>query len=223
MVKKSYFGGDGDTWLRTGRDEYFHRSEYLLCTFHLFERLRQAFCHDRQAQAVIKKLFTLGKIDQALEQIALAAQTNADEKQAEVLKEFYGYAVNNRQGIEASMSLRLDKAVKRAGAIEPNIDKTIAHRFKGRGMSWSPEGAEALLKIRETIFNGEWENWWHNQREQKLEIKALFKEPLTATDMNKKQNVAPFIEAQLPCYRGPDQSKPWVGVLHQLTRARQLS
>ena len=220
LVQKSYFGSDGDTWLRTGRDEYFSRSKHLLCVFHLFERLRQAFCRNRQAQAGIKKLFTLGKIDQALEQITLAVNTSVDEKQTEALKDFYGYVANNRQGIEASMSLRLDKAVKTAGAIEPNIDKTIAHRFKGRGLSWSEDGAQALLKIRETILNGEWDNWWYKQRGQKLQIKALFKEPLTSTVMNRKQNVAPFIEAQLPCWRGPDQSKPWVDVLRRLSQAR---
>ena len=87
-----------------------------------------------------------------------------------------------------------------------------------------PEGAaRALLKIRQTIINGQWDNWWYKERNKKIEIKAVFKEPLTAKDMTKKRKIAPFIEAELPCYRGPDQSKPWVGVLHKLTRLRQLS
>ncbi len=51
------------------------------------------------------------------------------------LAEFYAYVVNNRQGIEASMLLRMDKKTESAGAIEPNIDKLITHRFKRRGMS----------------------------------------------------------------------------------------
>ena len=121
------------------------------------------------------------------------------------------------------MRIRMDKAVDSAGAIEPNIDKVITHRFKGRGMSWSEDGAQALLKIRQTIINGQWENWWYKERSKKIEIKAIFKKTLTAADMNKRHKIAPFIEAELPCYRGPDQSKPWVGVLHKLTRLRQLS
>ncbi|MCD6539090.1 MAG: hypothetical protein J7K37_00050, partial [Candidatus Omnitrophica bacterium] len=87
--------------------------------------------------------------------------------------------VNNRQGIEASMLLRMDKKTESAGAIEPNIDKLITHRFKRRGMSWSEQGAQSLLKIRQTIANGEWENWWYKERGKKIEIKAIFKKTLT--------------------------------------------
>jgi len=71
--------------------------------------------------------------------------------------------------------LHLDKATESAGAIEPNVDKVIAHRFKGREMSWSEEGAQALLKIRQTIVNNERENWWYKKRGKKIEIRAVFK------------------------------------------------
>lgn len=220
LAKESYFGGDGDSWIRSGKDEYFSRSKYLLCPFHLFRRLRKSLCHDKEAQARIKKMMCAGEIDLALVQIAMVIKRSKDKKQGEVLGEFYGYIVNNRQGIEMSMVVRADKAIKRAGAIEPNIDKAIAHRFKGRGMSWSLEGAEALLKIRETIFNGEWEDWWNNQRGQKIEITSAFKAAMSAKQMTKRQNVAAYIEAVLPPFRGPDQSKPWVGVLRQLLQSR---
>ncbi len=53
-VRKSYFGGDGDTWIRTGQKDYFPRSEYLLCLYHLFERLREAFPGRKEKQAKIK-------------------------------------------------------------------------------------------------------------------------------------------------------------------------
>jgi len=121
------------------------------------------------------------------------------------------------------MRVRMDKKTEGATAVEPNIDKLIAHRFKRRGMSWSEQGAQSLLKIRQTIANGEWENWWYKERGRKIEIKAIFKDIITAADMNKRREIAPFIEAELPCYRGPEQSKPWVGILRDLTRARQLS
>jgi len=41
-VKNSYLGGDGDTWIREGKKEYFTNSKYLLCPFHLFRNLRRA-------------------------------------------------------------------------------------------------------------------------------------------------------------------------------------
>ena len=109
-----------------------------------------------------------------------------------------------------------------AGAVESNIDKTIAHRFKKRGMSWSEDGASALLKIRQVIFNGEWDNWWYERQDKKIEIRAIFKEPLTGKQACMKQDIMSYVEMSLPCYRGSDQSKPWVGVLRKLSRANLL-
>ncbi|MBL7131048.1 MAG: ISLre2 family transposase [Candidatus Omnitrophica bacterium] len=222
-VKESYLGGDGDSWIREGKKEYFHRSKYLLCPFHLFRNLRKTLPGKKQSQKKLKELFEKNKIDKALSRIKRLTKGIRNRKLKSKLIEFYGYISNNRQGIEASMQVRMDKKVESAGAVEPNIDKVIAHRFKGRGMSWSEDGAQALLKIRQTIINGQWDNWWYKERNKKIEIKAIFKEPITATQMCKKRNITPYIEAELPCYEGPDQSKPWVGVLHELTRARQLS
>lgn len=222
-VKESYLGGDGDSWIREGKKDYFHRAKYLLCPFHLFRNLRKALPGKKQSQKKLKELFEKKKINKALSRIKRLAKGVRNRKLKSKLIEFYGYVLNNRQGIEASMVVRMDKTIESAGAVEPNIDKLIAHRFKGRGMSWSEDGAQALLKIRQTITNNEWEDWWHKKRGQKIDIKAIFKEPITATQMCKKRNITPYIEAELPCYEGPDQSKPWVGILNELTRARQLS
>ncbi len=223
LVKKSYLGGDGDTWIREGKKEYFSNSEYLLCPFHLFRNLRKALPGKKQIHNKLKKFFENNEIDKVLSRLKRMIKMIRNRKLKSKLIEFFSYVRNNRQGIEASMRVRIDKNIESAGAVEPNIDKVIAHRFKGRGMSWSEDGAQALLKIRQTIVNGQWDNWWYKERNKKIEIKAIFKEPLTAKDMTKKRVVAPFIEAELPCYQGPDHSKPWVGILHELCRARNLS
>ena len=223
-VKESYLGGDGDIWIREGRRQYFRRSEYLLCPFHLFRNLRCALAGKKKSQQRLKKLFEKNKIDEVLRRLRRMIKKIGSRKIKKQLAEFYVYVVNNRQGIEASMRVRIDKKIESAGAVEPNIDKLIAHRFKRGGMSWSEQGAQSLLKIRQTIANGEWENWWYKERGKKIEIKAIFKKDIiTAADMNKRHKIAPFIEAEIPCYRGPNQSKPWVGILRDLTRARQLS
>jgi len=223
IANKSYLGGDGDSWIREGKKEYFTNSEYLLCPFHLFRNLRRALPGKRKSQERLKKFFEQNKIDEVLNRLKRMIKMIRSRNLKKKLVEFYGYIRNNREGIEASMRVRLDKTIESAGAVEPNIDKLIAHRFKGRGMSWSEDGAQALLKIRQTIVNGQWGSWWYKERGRIIEIKAVFKEPLTAKQLCKKQGIPPFIEAELPCYRGPDQGKPWVGVLHELTRARQFS
>ena len=223
LAKKSYLGGDGDSWIREGKKEYFYKSEYLLCPFHLFRNLRRALPGKKKLYRRLKELFEKNKIDKVLISLKRMIKMIKSRKHKEKIAELYVYVKNNRQGIEASMRIRMDKAIESAGAVESNIDKVIAHRFKGRGMSWSEDGSQALLKIRQTIINGQWENWWYKERDKKIEIKAIFKEPLTAKEMTKKREIVPFIEAELPCYQGPDHGKPWVGILHELCRARQLS
>ena len=223
QLRKLTLGGDGDPWIREGREQYFTRSTYLLCPFHLFRNLRRALPGKKKSQQRLKRLFEENKIDKVLSRLKRMIKMIRSRNLKKKLVEFYGYIRNNREGIEASMRARMDKNTESAGAVEPNIDKLIAHRFKGRGMSWSEQGAQSLLKIRQTIINGRWENWWYKERDKKIEIKAIFKEPLTAKDMIKRREIMPYVEAELPCYRGPDQGKPWVGVLHELTRARQFS
>ena len=157
--KKSYLGGDGDTWIREGKKEYFSNSKYLLCPFHLFRNLRRALPGKKQSQKRLKRLFEKNKIDEILNRLKRMIKMIRSRKIKKKIIEFYTYVRNNREGIESSMRIRIDKTTESAGAVEPNIDKVIAHRFKGRGMSWSEDGAEALLKIRQTIINGQWENW----------------------------------------------------------------
>jgi len=51
-----------------------------------------------------------------------------------------------------------------SGAVEKNIELTIGRRLKGRGMSWSREGANNLLKLRmERQDSGAWEGWWQRR------------------------------------------------------------
>ena len=144
-----------------------------------------------------------------------------DKKEKEYLNNLYTYILNNRQGITNVITTK-DKRMKRAGAIEPNIDKLVAHRMKKRGMSWSIKGALGILKMQEIILNGEWQDWWQRQRDEKIEINYI-PPPLSATQVLKDKAVSSFIEAQIPSLRGPDQDKPWVGVLKELTRASYFS
>jgi len=82
-------------------------------------------------------------------------------------------------------------------------------------MSWSRQGAFALLKIKETILNGEWDNWWKTQRRQRKKV-GRHKPPLSASHFKQVPKSSPVIEATIPALQGPDQAKPWVGVLRKL-------
>jgi hypothetical protein len=107
---------------------------------------------------------------------------------------------------------------ERAGAIESNMNKVIASRFKKRGMSWSEKGALSLLKIKETILNNQWDIWWETERERNIKV-GKYKPPLPPAYFKKETEASPLIEVSLPALSGPDQGKPWVGVLRKLSEA----
>ncbi|MBA7538849.1 hypothetical protein ES705_31126 [subsurface metagenome] len=138
-----------------------------------------------------------------------------DFKEKDNLTKLYTYISRNRLGITNQFKLK-DKEIERAGAIESNIKKVIATRFKKRGMSWSIPGALALLKIKETIINGEWDKWWETERERNIKV-VKYKPPLPASCFKKEAESSPLIEVTIPALSGPDQGKPWVGVLRKLS------
>jgi len=83
-------------------------------------------------------------------------------------------------------------------------------------LCWCRQGALSLLKIKETILNNEWNLWWETERERSIEV-GKYKPPLSASYFKKETETSPLIEVSLPVLSGPDQDKPWVGVLRKLS------
>ena len=80
-------------------------------------------------------------------------------------------------------------------------------------MSWSKPG---VLALKETIINGEWDKWWETERERNIKVDK-YKPPLPASCFKKEAETSPLIEVTIPAFIGPDQGKPWVGVLRKLS------
>jgi len=215
-VKKVIFGGDGDSWITSGIKDYFSSATYILDLYHLYKKFKEFLGRRKEEQKVIKDLLLSNQIDQGLSVIDQLIRNSYDLKEKDNLVKFYTYISRNRQGITNQVRLK-DKEIGRAGAIESNVNKAIAARFKKRGMSWSKPGALALLKIKETILNGEWDNWWKTERERNIQV-GKYQPPLPASYFNKETESSPLIEVTIPALYEPDQGKPWVGVLRELSR-----
>ena len=214
-VKNVLFGGDGDSWIISGVDDYFPSATYLLCFYHLFKRLRECLGRRKQEQKVIKDLLLSDQTDKTLSKIEQMIRNPYDQKEKDNLTKLYTYISRNRQGITNQVILK-DKEIQRTGAIESNVNQVISSRFKKRGMSWSKRGALALLKIKETILNNEWDEWWEKGRGQNIKI-SKFNPPLPDSYFKKEAESSPLIEVTIPALKGPDQGKPWVGVLRKLS------
>jgi hypothetical protein len=214
-VKKVIFGGDGDSWITSGIKDYFPSATYILDLYHLYKKFKEYLGRRKEEQKVIKDLLLSNQIDKGLSVIDQMIRNPYDQKDKDNLVKLYTYIFRNRQGITNQFKLK-DKEIERAGAVESNVNKAIAARFKKRGMSWSKPGALALLKIKETILNNEWDDWWKTERERNIKV-GKYKPPLPASYFKKETETSPLIEVTIPALRGPDQGKPWVGVLRKLS------
>ena len=77
------------------------------------------------------------------------------------MTDLISYLIHNWEGINTVDRLKeAGLPVDTMGAIEGNIDKILANRFKKRGMSWSLSGALNLAKVGEKIINPNGDNWW---------------------------------------------------------------
>lgn len=216
-VKKVIFGGDGDSWITSGIKDYFSSATYILCLYHLYKKFKESLGRRKEEQKAIKDLLLSNQIDKGLSVIDQLIRNSQDLKEKDNLVKLYIYISRNRQGITNQVRLK-DQEIERAGAIESNINKVITSRFKKRGMSWSKPGALALLKIKETIINGEWDKWWETERERNIKV-GKYKPPLPAAYFKKETESSPIVEVTIPALRGPDRGKPWVGVLRKLSEA----
>jgi len=76
------------------------------------------------------------------------------------LTDLISYLIHNWEGINTVDRLKeAGLPVDTMGAIEGNIDKILANRFKKRGMSWSLSGALNLAKVGEKIIHDCWDDW----------------------------------------------------------------
>jgi hypothetical protein len=205
-VKKVIFGVDGDSWITSGIKDYFSSATYILDLYHLYKKFKECLPKRKQEQKVIKGLLLSNQIDMALLKIDQMIRSPYDQKEKDNLTKLYTYISRNRLGITNHFKLK-DKEIERTGAIESNINKVIASRFKKRGMSWSEKGALSLLKIKETILNNQWDIWWKTERERNIKV-GKYKPPLPASYFKKETETSPLIEVSLPALSGPIRANP---------------
>lgn len=220
-AKAIIFGGDGGAYITAGIKDCFVGAIYILSKFHLKRNIKRALSSRPSAQPIINNLLKKDEIDKALSSINRIIERTKDRKKKKPLKDLHTYIAQNREGINPIKRIK-DKAIrdeaKGSGAMESNVDKFLAHRFKKRGMSWSVKGALGLLKIKETITNGEWDAWWRDKRNEKIDINTKPLKQLTAKSFWKKseRRMPPLVEAAIPALQGQDQNEPWAHVLREL-------
>ncbi|PIQ89701.1 MAG: hypothetical protein COV72_01705 [Candidatus Omnitrophica bacterium CG11_big_fil_rev_8_21_14_0_20_42_13] len=221
-AKAIIFGGDGGAYISAGIKDYFTGATYILSKFHLKRNIKRILFQRPDMQLKINNLIKKDQIDKALSTIKRMLIRSKDKKKKKSLNDLYVYIDQNRQGINPVRRIddkTIRDQIKGSGAMESNVDKFIAHRFKNRGMSWSQTGALSLLKIKQTISNNEWDNWWSNQRDEKIELIEPIRQLSAQYFMRKGRSNRPsLIEATIPALSGRDHNARWVKAIRELQK-----
>lgn len=159
------FQGDGDEWIKGIKEMNFPQAHYQLDLWHLKTKLTETLGFGDSAK--LMKLIYRCKVRKAVRELELRYHKASREKKAK-----YGhllqYVCDNEDGILKFRQLQKEypevaKAlfVNGSGAIEKNIEILIGRRFKRRGMHWSEDGANRLLKLRVLKHRKrEWQRYW---------------------------------------------------------------
>lgn len=155
---------DGDRWLKNIQIGYLPGSVHQLDHYHLKKKLKKAY---QERPDLLEKAFDLinrKKQDRLLQFVKLSADNGAIPEA--LADDLISYIETNLDGIWAidSLSGKVAKEVLvvGSGAIEKNVDINIARRFKGRGMSWSRQGARNLMVFRIMSANNEFDSYFLN-------------------------------------------------------------
>lgn len=143
--------GDGGSWIKGGLiDESVH---YQLDPFHLNRDIVRKV-KDKEDRKKIVSLLNHKRIDDMLGYVKELSEKKEDVKEKERLSEFYGYLLNNKEGLipyqQRGLNIPtppLGVVYRNLGTMEHHICDIIAQRMKNRKASWSKSGAEKLSKI----------------------------------------------------------------------------
>ena len=134
-------GGDGASWVKQSFDYVGGKQVALLDRFHLVRAVHQAFAKVIDTDALLEKLTQEG-----FEAVEAELKAVLKGKPERVM--VYQYLENNADGLVAlKHRYPSDLAYCSLEAIEGNVDKLVRQRMRGRGMSWSRQGAIAMLAI----------------------------------------------------------------------------
>jgi hypothetical protein len=138
-TKTLVIGGDGSPWVGTSFDLLgINNSIRVLDPYHVKRAISSAFGTSLPVKEVVQKLYSQGFL--SIEKSLLKACVGLPDAKAKARLDCLQYLRNHADEILQGFSL---------GAIESNVGKLVAQRMKTRGVSWSLDGARAMLAILE--------------------------------------------------------------------------
>lgn len=155
--------GDGASWIRTLSTE-FEKSRYLLDYYHLIEKLKTRFKEAKLSYEEINDQINLsleilndGEIDCFIHNIR-----NLKTSKPKAIERLVKYLEKNKDGLWYKEAKEKGIPIG-TGTAEKTVDLEVCRRFKMRGMSWKPDNADNILKLRLLVLNSIWSKYWNNK------------------------------------------------------------
>lgn len=213
-VKQIVVGGDGASWIVAGT-AWLDRSIWHLDGFHLARASRRAL--GSEAGKEIFHLIRTGDFVAAHEFWDDTPKSN--KKAAQPAIRWLNHLLADKQGQDWRVQSHCDDDTLRGlGAMEGNIAQLIAARMKGKGRSWSRNGALNMAILRQLILNDELDTWC-----QRRPITASTQNAAKKPKRQRKRDTASWLYAPVPALHGPHPNRPWVRSLRQRIQPHRLN
>jgi hypothetical protein len=170
--KPVIFLSDGERALHDRQSEYLPENTVcILDLFHVMERLwKVAWCffaektQKREAhQWVEERLKRLleGKVDAVIRGMRYrATQRGLKGQKRKPVEDAAEYFEGNRDRMKYDEYLAAGYPIG-SGVVEGACRHLVKDRMERTGMRWLPSGAQAMLDLRATYLNGEWDAYWN--------------------------------------------------------------
>jgi hypothetical protein len=170
--KPVIFLSDGERALHDRQGEYLpEKTVCILDLFHVMERLwKVAWClfeekaQKREAhQWVEERLKRLleGKVDAVIRGMRYqATQRGLKGPKRKTVEDAAEYLEGNRDRMKYDEYLAAGYPIG-SGVVEGACRHLVKDRMERTGMRWLPSGAQAMLDLRATYLNGDWDAFWN--------------------------------------------------------------
>src|SRR4051794_26794599 len=170
--KPLIFLSDGERALHDRQSEYLPEDTVcILDLFHVMERLwKVAWClfeestQRREAHHWVEerlKRLLEGKVDSVIRGMRhQATQRGLKGQRRKTVRDAAEYFAGNRDRMKYDEYLAAGYPIG-SGVVEGACRHLIKDRMERTGMRWLPSGAQAMLDLRATYLNGEWDAFWN--------------------------------------------------------------
>ena len=165
-AKTIIFISDGAEWIDQMRGRLFPNSIHILDWFHAEEHLwkcAKAIFGERSVAKIsswvepLKALLWEGKAHEVCDRLLFEIKRHP-KKETEI-RELYTYYITRLDKMKYA-EFRENGYFIGSGAVESANKYLVQQRLKQAGMKWTIEGASAVIKLREKIYEKSWVDTW---------------------------------------------------------------